>query len=249
MSLRMALAAFLETDIPSAATVDLGSANTMWVRVTGSTGPITSFGTRHNCWRYVRFGSTPTLVHNLTSLAIPGSANVVCAAGDRLFAKSDTSGNWRVESFTRASGKPLIASAFSDMADYSEENFTPALAFGTPPTGLAYSSQVGRATKIGRLVFVKVGIVLSSKGTGGAGNATITGLPYANGASVASVLSMMGNQITTQSASYTMFVAQMAASASVITLYQQGPGQAVNNLTWSNFADSSYLFVSGCYNV
>lgn len=140
MSLRMALSAFLETSIASAATTDLGSLNTMWALVTG-TAAITSFGTRHNCWRYVRFASAGVvLTHNSTSLILPGSANITTAANDQLFARSDTSGNWRVQRYTRASGKALIAPA------YSEVTSTPTLADGTYSPTLTNSTNVTAST-------------------------------------------------------------------------------------------------------
>ena len=62
--------------------------------------------------------------------------------------------------------------------DYEEGTFTPALAYATGgTTGIAYSNQVGRYTKIGRVVSIYFRIELSNKGSG-SGNAYISGLPY-----------------------------------------------------------------------
>lgn len=61
--------------------------------------------------------------------------------------------------------------------DYEEGSWTPSLSFGGSASGVTYSVQTGRYTKIGRLVTVEVRITLTSNGTG-TGGATITGCPF-----------------------------------------------------------------------
>lgn len=61
--------------------------------------------------------------------------------------------------------------------DYREVSFTPALAFGGATTGITYGNQLGRAVKIGGLVWTIAAITLTSKGTA-TGAATITGYPF-----------------------------------------------------------------------
>jgi len=88
---------------------------------------------------------------------------------------------------TFADGHGLnFASASSDSSgmaselldDYEEGTFTPALAYATGgTTGIAYDSQIGRYTRIGRVVSIYFRIDLSNKGSG-SGNAYISGLPY-----------------------------------------------------------------------
>src|SRR5690349_628474 len=69
------------TAIASAATVDLSTATGTNVHITGSTGPITSFGTAAaGVERTLIFDSTPTITHNATSLILPSSANITAAA-------------------------------------------------------------------------------------------------------------------------------------------------------------------------
>lgn len=60
---------------------------------------------------------------------------------------------------------------------YEEGTFTPVLKFGGATTGITYGAQVGRYTRIGRMVHITVSIVLTSKGSA-SGVATITGLPF-----------------------------------------------------------------------
>lgn len=98
-----------EVAVVSAATCNVLGAASLFVDVTGSTGPITSFGTGTNRLRIVRFASTPTITHNGTSLIIPGAANVTVAAGDVWILKSDASSNVRVVSILKAAGLAYVA--------------------------------------------------------------------------------------------------------------------------------------------
>lgn len=95
------------SDVASAATCNIGAALTQRVRITGTT-TITSFGSTINKMRFVRFAGVLTLTHNGTTLILPGGANIVTAADDTCIAVSDSSGNWRVIQYTRATGKGLI---------------------------------------------------------------------------------------------------------------------------------------------
>ena len=63
--------------------------------------------------------------------------------------------------------------------DYEEGTWTPNLAFGGGSTGMTYTSQVGSYTKTGRLVFARLFITLSNKGSS-TGIAQITNLPFAS---------------------------------------------------------------------
>lgn len=96
--------------VVSAATCDIWSTNGNYLHITGSTGPITSFGTAPyaGAQRTLIFDSTPTLTHNATTLQIEGGANVVMAAGDRAEVRADTTANMIVTKITRASGVPVV---------------------------------------------------------------------------------------------------------------------------------------------
>lgn len=101
-----------ETSVASAATCDIGSANTERVLVTGTT-TITSLGTRPRRTRVVRFEGVLILTHNAVSLILPTGANIATAAGDVATFTSDASGNWRCESYTRANGQALAQAALA----------------------------------------------------------------------------------------------------------------------------------------
>ena len=87
-----------ETSLASAATVDLGAQPTRRIAITGS-ATITSFGAAANKERMLRFSGALTLVHNATSLILPGGANIATAAGDTALALSDAAGNWRIAAY------------------------------------------------------------------------------------------------------------------------------------------------------
>lgn len=99
-----------EVSIASAATTDLGAGASHNVQVTGSNA-ITSFGSSANLLfpvYFLRFAAAATLTYNATSLILPGAANITTAAGDWCIALYLGFGNWRVVSYMRASGNPLL---------------------------------------------------------------------------------------------------------------------------------------------
>jgi hypothetical protein len=81
---------------------------------------------------------------------------------------------------------PATQSASTDantLDDYEEGTWTPTITFGATSgsgTGVTYSVQTGRYTKIGRAVVCTGEFVLSNKGSS-TGNARITGFPFTNG--------------------------------------------------------------------
>lgn len=95
-----------EATLAAAATCDLGSVPQVRIAITG-TSAISSFGTKPNAIRFLRFTGAPPLIHHATALVLPGGADIGTAAGDTLIAVSDAAGNWRVTSYQRASGAPL----------------------------------------------------------------------------------------------------------------------------------------------
>lgn len=84
------------SNIASASTVDLSTATGNTVNITGSTGPITSFGTVSSGAVYrLIFASTPTITYNATSMILPGATNMTVAASDTHWFVSLGSGNWK----------------------------------------------------------------------------------------------------------------------------------------------------------
>lgn len=61
--------------------------------------------------------------------------------------------------------------------DYEEGTYTPVITFGNASVGQSYSMQVGRYTKIGRVVNVQAALIFTNKGSS-TGTARVT-LPFA----------------------------------------------------------------------
>lgn len=106
-----------EVDVASASTCSIGTQTSSKVRITGTTGPITSFGAADAGILIVgRFASTPTITYNASSMILnTGGADYVASAGDRFIAESQGSGNW-VVTFSRASGAAIVIEATSSVA-------------------------------------------------------------------------------------------------------------------------------------
>jgi hypothetical protein len=76
---------------------------------------------------------------------------------------------------------PATQSASADantLDDYEEGTFTPALPSGS--TGVAYSQQIGKYTKIGNVVYIHIAINLTAVSSvpGGGGSNIVEGLPF-----------------------------------------------------------------------
>lgn len=96
--------------IASATTCDLGTKESQFLTVSGTT-TITGLGTiAAGITKYVVFSGALTLTHNATSLILPGAANITTAAGDCGRFLSLGSGNWRCLSFQLASGRAVVSS-------------------------------------------------------------------------------------------------------------------------------------------
>lgn len=89
------------TAVVSAATCDIWNTQGDIIHITGSTGPITSFGTAPytGARKEIIFDSTPTITHNATSLQIPGGVSITAAAGDRAVVRADTTANMIITSY------------------------------------------------------------------------------------------------------------------------------------------------------
>jgi len=103
-----ALAAPARVDVASAATTNIGAADSLDIRITGTT-TITAFDTvAEGVRRNVLFADALTLTHNATSLILPGGDDITTAAGDVALFRSEGSGNWRMVRYSRADGRPLV---------------------------------------------------------------------------------------------------------------------------------------------
>lgn len=126
--------------------------------------------------------------------------------------------------------------------DYEEGTFTPGLQFGGAAVGLTFSAQAGAYTKKGREVTFLIELSVNVKGSS-VGQARITGLPFTSSTQKSACTIGNLNVIT--------FTGQMFSSlpdASTSPLLQQSTEAGVrSNLADTNFANASYIIVSGTY--
>jgi hypothetical protein len=105
------------------------------------------------------------------AMRINNAQNVTVSAGNLIIG---TSGKGIDFSATPGTGTSEL------LNDYEEGVWTPGVSFGGGTTGITYTEQNGRYTKIGRQVTVTASVTLSSKGSS-TGDAVLTGLPFTNG--------------------------------------------------------------------
>lgn len=72
-----------------------------------------------------------------------------------------------------------FSGAIADIIGYETSTFTPTLTFGGAATGMTFSVQLGRYTRLGNLLVAWISFTLTNKGSS-VGNVVIGGLPYAS---------------------------------------------------------------------
>lgn len=111
------------TQVPSAATVDIGAQNTNFIEITGTT-TITSLGANYNGPRFLRFTGILILTHNATTLNLPGGANITTAAGDTCIAiPNSTPNGWNIVQYQRTALVPGTATSSSTVASLGSGQF------------------------------------------------------------------------------------------------------------------------------
>lgn len=140
-----------------------------------------------------------------------------------------------------------VASADANtLDDYVEGSFTPIIRFGGGTTGVTYTTQTGRYTKIGRFVHLYIRIVLSNKGssTGAATVVAGTGsFPSAGDNSVGSFDPAVAMASLTAGGAVLPVI-----STTTINLVQQTT-TARAALTDANFTNTSDFRITICYAV
>jgi hypothetical protein len=144
-----------------------------------------------------------------------------------------------------------IIFANETMSTYDEGSFTPGVAFGGGTTGITYSNQVGRYTRIGNVVRFTLYVELSNKGSS-TGSATVTGLPFtsANVTNLITPVRIQANLVNLDTAGgYYSPVGVIGVNGTTITLNEQGDNSAVAALTEADFSNTTELRISGDYQV
>jgi hypothetical protein len=140
---------------------------------------------------------------------------------------------------------PATQSASTDantLDDYEEGTFTPTLTFGGGSTGITYNAQVGRYTKVGRLVTVSFTIQLTNKGSS-TGDAKVS-LPFSSDEYAQPNLPGYTSCIGYTNLGTVGFIVGNNGAAGLPFLTSTGA-----YLTNSSFTNSSYLVMTVSYNV
>jgi hypothetical protein len=120
------------TTIASSATLNLTSATSNLVDVSGTT-TITAITLASGAERTVRFTGILTLT-NSASLILPGGANITTASGDFAVFSGYASGVVRCVVYTKANGNPIVSPASSGTGTGTLTNLTASRAFATTYT-------------------------------------------------------------------------------------------------------------------
>jgi hypothetical protein len=138
------------------------------------------------------------------------------------------------------------ASASTDKktALFASGTWTPVLAFGGSSVGIAYGTQTGQYTRVGKIVWVSALIVLTSKGSA-TGVATVSGLPVAV-ADVSVVFPCLGFSL---GASVSAISGLAVVGGSAINLYYTPAAGDAGYLSLTNTqaGNSSIIYISGVY--
>jgi hypothetical protein len=127
--------------------------------------------------------------------------------------------------------------------DYEEGTWTPALRFGGAAVNMTYSMQLGRYTKIGRVVTAVASMILTEKGDS-TGAATVAGLPFA-ASTLSYPVTVYLQTVTFANQSQGL----LASGATEINLQEITEAGNLSNLTEADFADTSRVYASVVYYV
>lgn len=133
--------------------------------------------------------------------------------------------------------------------DYQEVDFTPALAGSTTAGTQTYSTQAGKATKIGRQVQAVFKLVLTAKDGASAGDLRITGFPFTAGSGMdySVTIGRTVNIDLNVAGGYYSVAGVIPASASYITLQEIGDNVGGAALTVADFNATTEIFGSVTY--
>jgi hypothetical protein len=139
---------------------------------------------------------------------------------------------------------PATQSASSDantLDDYEEGTFTPTLASGFSVAPTSYSTQLGRYTKIGRLVFIEVDIDPNGA-TANATNLFFSGLPFVSAGSPYGAITIGFQGAFDTNLGDTLLIDLGAVS---VTIFTNAGGVRQGNA--ANVNINARIVFSGCY--
>jgi hypothetical protein len=129
---------------------------------------------------------------------------------------------------------------------YEEGVSTVTLAFGGGSTGIVYSNQQCRYTRIGNRVMIQIGLAISNKGSS-TGAATISGLPFTS-KNIGYGSNLFAVNAQNMAGSTGVIFALLPENSSTIALKNINAGGNVNvDFTDAAWGAGSYVTISGQY--
>ena len=145
-------------------------------------------------------------------------------------------------------GKGIVLGVTSNtdantLDDYEEGTWTPTITFGGNSASVAYSTQTGHYTKIGRAVTLYAHVALSNKGSS-TGHLNIAGLPFTPAGDYCPV------SLRFQNLSFAdMATAIVSSGATTVIFYETSNAGTETSLTESNAANNTRILFQATYRV
>jgi len=140
---------------------------------------------------------------------------------------------------------PATQSASSNantLDDYEQGSWTPGIDFSGGTTGITYSRQVGRYTKIGNMVYVNGSILLSNKGSS-SGVVRISGLPFTPGGAVSTLYPCVGiNVFGLDTTRQVVLQVNYSDGGFPVELKLAGTDTGLTNSECTNTSDFRFMF-------
>jgi hypothetical protein len=145
---------------------------------------------------------------------------------------------------------PATQSASSDantLDDYEEGTWTPAFQGSTSSSGQTYNYQYGYYIKIGKMVFVRCDVNLTTAGTNTGTYAYLTGFPFAGAGSAIQFAPVAGYYANFGTASATVSLEMDAGSTFGYLMYTNTGAGSQTFASASFIGNNCRLVFQGCY--
>lgn len=185
--------------------------------------------------------ATAAQVGSVKKLIPLQNANMTASAN--LIIDGATSGTYVMPAGANIEVIPLTTTQFKVTTIFASGTFIPAITFGGGSTGITYSTQYGKFTKIGNIYTITVELVFSNKGSS-TGTALLTGLPAAVNQDFSPIITAYNITLTGQ-----LYTILTSPGATTLQIYPISNGTIGSQLTDAAFANNSVLRFTGSYHV
>ena len=216
---------------------------------TGANHSIRECSFTSNAASSVSIGSgTTMLIHG--SSFYSSNTNPITGAGTVLYSTVAFPYTGKVINTSTATGRSTVTGEISfdggtNYLDYYEEgSWTPAIGGSTGNPTVAYTTQLGKYTRIGDVVHIKCSIEINTI-SGGSGNARITGIPFTSANDSTFQVGILRTAGVGWSANYA--VAFNFGNSALLPLGEVTQNAAAGDIAVSDFANGDILQLSMTY--